>query len=101
MYDKKCRSYDKSYIGQTERSCEVRMGEHKRSFNLKDGKSNYDNHFSDETSHNYNDDFIVLHVSNKGAKLNTLEALQINKQKWKGNFDGSYSKNTNSNEKAL
>ena len=57
------------------------MGEHERSFNLKNGKSNYANHFSEETLHTYNDDFIVLHVSNKGAKLKALEALEINKKK--------------------
>ena len=50
---------------------------------MKDGKSNYANNFSEETSHNYNDDFIILNVSNKDAKA--LEALEINKQKWKGN----------------
>ena len=41
---------------------------------------------STETSHNYDDDFIILHALNKGAKLNAFEALKINKQKWKGNL---------------
>lgn len=34
-----------------------------------------------EFEHNFNDNFKILHVSNKGSKLDLLETLEINKQK--------------------
>ena len=68
------------YIGQTGRSFEVRKGEHVRSYRLDDGKSNYAAHLLD-FNHIFNDVFRLLHVSNRGAQLNALEALEINKNK--------------------
>ena len=57
-----------------------KSGEHFRSYRLDDEKSNYAVHLLD-SNHIFNDDFKLLHVSNKGAQLNALEAFETNKKK--------------------
>ena len=58
------------------------MLDHERRFIYNDGKSkwNYSKHILNE-NHIFNDDFNILHIATKGAKLNALESLQIDKLK--------------------
>ena len=79
--DRSCGSCNKVYIGQTGRSFEKRMYGHNYSFRYNDGKSNYANHLL-EKDHSYNDNFKILHLSDKGPKLDLLETLEINKHKY-------------------
>ena len=80
VYELSCGSCDKIYIGQSGRSFSKRMYDHNYSLRYQDGKSNYANHLS-ENDHNFNDNFKILHVWEKGKKLDLLEALEINKRK--------------------
>ena len=67
-----------AYIGQTGRCFRKRLKEHYFSFINKKLDSNYGIHLQ-ESKHNFNQDFQILHIQNKGQKLNLLEALEINK----------------------
>lgn len=80
VYRLKCGSCDKVYIGQTGRPFKKRINEHKRSFLNNKHDSNYANHLLEE-QHTLNNTFTILHVENKGRKLNLLESLEINKLK--------------------
>ncbi|CAH0562875.1 unnamed protein product [Brassicogethes aeneus] len=67
-------------IGQTGRSFITRIKEHRRSYiNLK-VDSAYASHLITE-NHTFNNNFKILHLENKGMKLNLLESLEINKLK--------------------
>ena len=68
------------YVGQTGRSFEARMSDHERSFIYNDRKSNYSKHILNK-NRIFNDDFNILHIATKDAKLNALESLEINKLK--------------------
>ena len=57
------------------------MYDHDLSFRNEDGKSNFAKHFLIEPDHVFNTDFEILHVENKGLKLNALESLEINRLK--------------------
>ena len=57
------------------------MYDHDLSFRKEDGISNFAKHFLIETDHVFNTDFEILHVENKGLKLNALESLEINRLK--------------------
>ena len=54
--------------------------EHYSSFINNKLDSNYGIHLQ-ESQHNFNQNFQILHLQNKGQKLNLLEALEINKLK--------------------
>ena len=58
------------------------IDEHTRSFRLKNGKSNFANHFFDNPNDIYTDEFKMLHTADKGLKLNALKSLEINKRKF-------------------
>ena len=81
VYQLNCGSCNKIYIGQTGRAFKERIVDHSRSFRLEDGKSEYAEHVLLE-NHIFDDNFEILHVSNKGLKLNALESLEINKRKF-------------------
>ena len=78
VYLLNCGSCPKFYIGQTGRSFQKRINEHKFSFKKKKDNSNYAKHLLND-NHNFNDNFKVLHLENKGMKLNLLESMEINK----------------------
>ena len=59
-------------MGQTERSFENRMKEHKFSYIKNKTDSHYDLHLTNG-SHNFNDNFKILHTENKSLRLNLLE----------------------------
>ena len=80
VYQLKCGSWDKIYIGQTGRAFKDRINDRSRSYRNGDGKSKYADHILDE-NHFFDDDFKILHVTNKGVRLNALESLEINKKK--------------------
>ena len=79
VYQLNCGSCNKIYIGKTGRAFKERIDDHSRS--LEDGKSKYAEHILLE-NHIFDDNFEILHVSNKGLKLNALESLEINKRKF-------------------
>ena len=58
----------------------MRLTEHKRSFLNNKNNSTYSNHLI-ENQHTFDENFKVLHVENKGKKLNFLESLEINRLK--------------------
>lgn len=67
---KKCGSIDCNciYIGQTDRTFEVRNLEHNKAFDNKKDISNYANHIH-QSNHSYNNDFQILHICNKKEKI--------------------------------
>lgn len=69
-----------SYIGQTGRAFKTRYREHTRGVK-NDNQTAFAEHVleTDHTFTNMTQDMEVLHFSKKGSKLNTLEALEINK----------------------
>ena len=81
IYELKCGSCEKVYIGQTGRTFDERMSEHFRSYRLNYRKSNYANHTAD-FDHIFVNDFKILHIEEKGTKMNALESLEINKRKF-------------------
>lgn len=85
IYQLKCGSCPKIYIGQTGRSCSTRIKEHKSSFLNKKSNSNYANHLLEE-NHVFDDNYKILHIENKGQKMNFLECLEINRLKYTGNL---------------
>ena len=56
---------------------QVPINEHKKSFLLNKNDSNYANHLISE-NHNLNSNFNILHIQNKGIRLNYQESLEIN-----------------------
>ena len=80
VYKLNCNDCPKTYIGQTGRCFRKRLKEHYSSYINKKLDSNYGIHLP-ESKHNFNHDFQILHIQNKGQKLNLLEALEINKLK--------------------
>ncbi|KAK9879490.1 hypothetical protein WA026_006560 [Henosepilachna vigintioctopunctata] len=83
VYKINCGSCEKFYIGRTFRNFQIRLSEHKRSFEKKKTDSHYANHLIDE-NHKFSSEFEILYRENKGSKLNLLESLQINKFKNSG-----------------
>ena len=80
VYQLTCGSCPKTYIGQTGRSLQTRITEHKRSFINNKNNSTYSNHLL-ENQHTFDENFKILHVENKGKKLNLLESLEIKRLK--------------------
>ena len=82
VYSIQCSECTALYIGQSGRAFETRLKEHIRSWKLSDDKSTFGKHLW-ENSHTFNPDsnFKILHTENKGAKLNNLEILEINRAK--------------------
>ena len=72
VYQLKCGSCDKIYIGQSGSAFKKRINDHSRSYRNGNGKSKYADHTLDENDF-FDDDFRILHVTNKGVRLNTLE----------------------------
>ena len=85
VYKLECVDCPKVYIGQSGRAFKHRIAEHKKSFVNELCNSNYANHLISE-NHHFNDDYKILHIEQKGRKLNFLEALEINKLKFSGNL---------------
>lgn len=80
VYKLTCGTCDKCYIGQTGRTFKTRISEHLKSYQQKKQDSTYANHLLEE-NHLPSPEFKILHVENKGLKLNLLESLEINKIK--------------------
>ena len=80
IYQLTCSDCPKTYIGQSGRSFSKRIKEHYTNFIKKKTHSNYANHLI-EYKHNFNPNFQILHIENKGPKLDLLESLEINKLK--------------------
>ena len=80
VYKLNCGSCNKSYIGQTGRSFQTRIKDHQDSFTKNNKHSTYADHLKSE-NHIFNNNFDILHVEQKGLKLNLLESLEINKLK--------------------
>ena len=80
VYKLQCPECNGVYIGQSGRSFKVRTEEHLRCFKHKKDNSNFSKHLI-ESNHSVSRDFQpkVLHVCNKGRKLNLLECMEINR----------------------
>ena len=78
IYKLTCKDCPKIYIGQTGRSFGKRIKEHYSNFVNNKNSSNYANHLL-ESNHTFNPNFDILHIADKGHKLNNLESLEINK----------------------
>jgi hypothetical protein len=76
VYELMCDDCEMRYIGQTGRSFKTRMREHRRCFINYDNSSGITRHLNDE-HHWCNFDPKVLHVHNKGRKLDFLEHFEI------------------------
>lgn len=82
VYRVDCADCNASYVGQTGRSFDIRYKEHTRN----NSNSNFSKHLV-ENVHTSNDSCLkILHLEEKGTKLNLLEALEINKLKKNNNF---------------
>jgi hypothetical protein len=81
VYQLKCGSCPMVYIGQTGRSFDKRIAEHRNSFIKDKQDSTYANHLLQET-HTFSEDFDILHLENKSLKLTLLESMEINKYKF-------------------
>ncbi|XP_050503867.1 uncharacterized protein LOC126882821 isoform X1 [Diabrotica virgifera virgifera] len=81
VYKLTCGDCPKTYIGQTGRTFDKRIAEHKRAFNNRNtDTSTYALHLLDH-NHSFNEKFQILHIQNKGLKLSFLESMEINKLK--------------------
>ena len=74
IYELKCGSCEKMYIGRTGITFHERMSEHFCSYRLNCRKSNYANHTAD-FDHIFGNDFKILHIEEKETKTNALELL--------------------------
>ena len=73
-----CKDCPKIYIGQTGRSFGKRIKEYYSNSVNNKNSSNYANHLL-KSNHTFNPNFDILHIADKGHKLNNLESLEINK----------------------
>ena len=80
VYQLKCGSRDKVHIEQTGRAFEECITKYSGSYRNGDGKSKYADHTLYENQF-FDDDFKILHVTNKAVRLNALESLEIIKKK--------------------
>jgi len=79
VYEISCQDCDAKYIGQTGRNFQTRINEHFRSWVKHKSDSLFANHLL-ENNHTFDPTkFKILHVQEKGRKLNNLEILEINK----------------------
>lgn len=80
VYKLKCLDCSAFYLGQTGRTFKKRYSEHLRSFRLQKSDSTFANHLI-EDKHRFPelDNLEIIHVENKGFKLNVLESLEIYK----------------------
>ena len=85
VYQLTCANCPKTYIGQTGRIFSKRIKEHYSSFINKKSDSHYANHLLEE-NHDFNNQIKILHIENKGNRLNLLESLEINKLKHNNNL---------------
>jgi len=70
------------YIGQTERSFRIRFQEHLRDFKYNNNKSKFSVHLI-ENKHSIgctNDIMEILHVTNKGRSMDTIEKFHFYKE---------------------
>ena len=82
VYQLTCGSCPKTCIGQTGRSLQTRITEHKRSFINNKNNSTNSNHLL-ENQHTFDENFKILHVENIDKKLNLLESLEISFEKFR------------------
>ena len=88
VYKIDCEECSSLYIGQTGRNFETRFKEHYASYRLKKRNSNFANHFLD-TNHSFPNvnNLKILHVEQKGRKLDVLENIEIYKNKHNSNVN--------------
>lgn len=86
VYMLKCKECPLKYVGQTGRTFKIRFNEHMHDIKYNKYNSKYAQHILD-TGHQYgtiNQTMDILHIANKGQKLNTLEKFEIYKLKLDG-----------------
>ena len=79
VYILTCKICNASYVGQTGRNFKIRLGDHERSWRLGQDVSSFSNHLRMHQVSDFisNVDFKILHLNNKGRKLDALENLEI------------------------
>ncbi|KAI5631461.1 reverse transcriptase (RNA-dependent DNA polymerase) domain-containing protein [Phthorimaea operculella] len=87
IYSLTCDTCDSIYVGQTGRKFKTRIKEHLSSWKKKTKTSTFAEHLN-ENNHRFDDSKNVkyLHIANKGRKMDTLEAMEINRHKSKFNI---------------
>jgi hypothetical protein len=87
VYQLKCPTCKKKYVGQTGRSFRTRFKEHQRDYKYANNKSKFVQHVIEE-GHAFGpmeDIMNVIHIEKKGKMLDTLEKYYIYKETKKGN----------------
>jgi hypothetical protein len=83
VYELRCNSCHKAYIGQTGRNFKTRFKEHIQDIKNNRTKTGFSQHILN-TGHEYNtiENFMnIIKIQNKGKLLNTLEKFYIYKEK--------------------
>lgn len=87
IYSLTCDTCDSIYVGQTGRKFKTRIKEHISSWKKNTNTSTFAEHLN-ENDHTFDASKNVkyLHMANKGRKMDTLEAIEINRHKTKFNI---------------
>ena len=98
VYKLQCSDCPSFYIGQTGTSFKLRFDQHRRDVGKEDPSSAFAQHLN-SASHacNFNTDFSILHLHNKGRKLDALENIEIRQATLKNQLivnDLLFTKNT-------
>lgn len=78
IYQLSCSGCEGVYVGQTGRSFQIREREHLRCFRNNKDESTFATHLL-ETGHQPNAKMDILHITEKGCRMNVLEGLEIYK----------------------
>ena len=79
VYKLKCANCDNFYIGQTGTSFSKRFSQHKRDIGKGETTSAFSKHLNQfQHSCDFSKDFQILHLLNKGKKMDRLENIEIN-----------------------
>lgn len=78
IYQLQCKDCNAAYVGQTGRKFSLRFKEHARSWRLNLDNSTFANHLI-QNNHSFDplQNYKILHIENKGNKMNILENLEI------------------------
>ena len=78
IYQIECQNCDALYIEQSGRPFRTRIKEHLNAINKQIPTTGFAEHII-ETKHLFNGKFKILHIEEKGLRLNCLENLEIRK----------------------
>lgn len=79
VYEVKCKECDAIYVGQSGRNISIRIKEHVKSIEDRRSSTGFAEHCISNGHSIDQENYKVLHVCNKGRRLNLLEELEIKK----------------------